>query len=62
MNSERQRFDYRVVKLKPGFLGFNEQAAQETLQQLGRDGWELVSATSTAHNYFGVVLFLRRAL
>jgi|GEM_PF-1031009 hypothetical protein len=62
MNADRQRFDYKVVKLKPGFFGFNEQGAQEMLQQLGKDGWELVSAASTAHNYFGVVLFLKRAL
>jgi hypothetical protein len=62
MATDRQRFDYKVVKVKPGFLGFNEQSTQEKLQQLGKDGWELVSAASTAHNYFGVVLFLKRPL
>ena len=61
MNADRQRFDYKVVKLKPGFLGFNEQAAQEMLQQLGREGWELVSAAA-GQNYFGFVLFFKRPL
>ena len=62
MNADRQRFDYKVVKLKPGFLGFKEQDAQETLQQLGREGWELVSATSLGQSYFGIVAILKRAL
>ncbi|HEY3519787.1 MAG TPA: DUF4177 domain-containing protein [Rhodanobacteraceae bacterium] len=62
MAADRQRFEYKVVKVKPGFFGFSEENAQEMLQQLGKDGWELVNAATTARNYFGMVLFLKRAL
>jgi hypothetical protein len=38
------RWSYQVVEVKPSFLGSTRDAAQERLQQLGMQGWELVSA------------------
>ena len=38
------RWSYQVVEVKPSFLGSTRDAAQERLQQLGLQGWELVSA------------------
>jgi len=38
------RWSYQVVEVKPSFLGSTREAAQERLQQLGLQGWELVSA------------------
>ncbi len=40
MNS---RWSYKVIELKPGFLGMKTDAAEEALNQLGLQGWELVS-------------------
>ena len=38
------RWSYQVVEVKPSFLGSTRDAAQERLQQLGLQGWELVAA------------------
>ena len=38
-----ERWTYQVVEVKPGFLGGTRDAAQEKLNQLGPQGWELVS-------------------
>jgi hypothetical protein len=37
------RWSYQVVEVKPGFLGSTRDAAQERLNQLGLQGWELVA-------------------
>jgi hypothetical protein len=37
------RWTYQVVEVKPGFLGSTRDAAQERLNQLGLQGWELVA-------------------
>ena len=36
------RWSYQVAEVKPTFLGSTRHAAQERLQQLGLQGWELV--------------------
>lgn len=51
-----------MIKVNPGFFGANPTALQQTLEQLGRDGWELVSATSPSQPYFSILLFLKRPL
>lgn len=44
MAENRPRFEYRVLRLKPGFLKglVNDETLQGALNQAGRDGWELV--------------------
>ena len=37
------RWTYKVVDLKPGFLGLKPDAVQDALNQLGAQGWELVT-------------------
>ena len=37
------RWSYKVVELKPGLLGMKADATEEALNQLGLQGWELVS-------------------
>jgi hypothetical protein len=37
------RWTYKVVDVKPSFLGFKAENIQETLNQLGTQGWELVN-------------------
>lgn len=37
------RWSYKVVELKPSFIGLKAVAVQDALNQLGAQGWELVS-------------------
>lgn len=46
MNS--RRWTYQVVELKSTFWGRTRQRLQDTLSQLGLQGWELVSAVVPA--------------
>lgn len=39
-----KRWQYKVVDLKPGFLGIKREQVEETLAALGQQGWELVTA------------------
>lgn len=55
------RWSYQVVDVKPGFLGSTRDAAQERLQQLGLQGWELVSAIQS-QRFAPVQLYLKRSL
>lgn len=55
------RWTYQVVEVKPTFLGSTRQAAQERLNQLGMQGWELVAAVQT-HTFRPVHLYLKKAL
>ena len=53
------RWSYQVVEVKPGFLGSTRDAVQERLQQLGMQGWELVSAIQP-QRFAPVQLYLKK--
>jgi len=55
------RWSYQVVEVKPSFLGSTRDAAQEKLQQLGLQGWELVSAIQP-QRFAPVQLYLKKPL
>jgi len=55
------RWSYQVVEVKPSFLGSTRDAAQERLQQLGLQGWELVSAIQP-QRFAPVQLYLKKAM
>ena len=55
------RWSYQVVVVKPSFLGSTRDAAQERLQQLGLQGWELVSAIQP-QRFAPVQLYLKKAM
>lgn len=38
-----RRWTYNVVDIKPGFMGVKPEAVQQALNQLGAQGWELVT-------------------
>jgi hypothetical protein len=56
-----ERWSYQVVDVKPSFLGSARDAAQERLQQLGLQGWELVSAIQS-QRFAPVQLYLKKRL
>jgi uncharacterized protein DUF4177 len=55
------RWSYQVVEVKASFLGATRDAAQERLQQLGLQGWELVSAIQS-QRFAPVQLYLKKPL
>ena len=55
------RWSYQVVEVKPSFLGSTREAAQERLQQLGLQGWELVSAIQS-QRFAPVQLYLKKPM
>jgi hypothetical protein len=55
------RWGYQVVEVKPSFLGSTREAAQERLQQLGLQGWELVSAIQS-QRFAPVQLYLKKPM
>lgn len=55
-----ERWTYQVVEVKPGFLGSSREAVQERLNQLGMQGWELVSVVQS-HRFQPFQLFLKKA-
>ncbi len=59
---ENDRWTYQVIEVKPGFLGgASREVAQERLNQLGVQGWELVAVIQT-HRFQPVQLYLKKAL
>lgn len=55
------RWTYQVVEVKPSFLGSIREPAQERLNQLGLQGWELVAVVQPLR--FGPVqMFLKKPL
>ena len=56
-----ERWTYQVVEVKPNFFGSNRTRIQETLNQLGLQGWELVAA-NRAHRYEATLLYLKRPM
>lgn len=55
------RWAYQVVEVKASFLGATRAAAQERLQQLGLQGWELVSAVQP-QRFAPVQLYLKKPM
>lgn len=55
------RWTYQVVQVKPRFFGSTRDAAQEKLNQLGMQGWELVCATQS-HHLSPVQLYLKKEM
>lgn len=55
------RWSYQVVQVKPNFLGSTGAAAQERLNQLGLQGWELVAAIQS-QRFAPVQLYLKKPL
>lgn len=56
-----ERWVYQVAEVKPTFLGSTRVAAQERLNQLGLQGWELVAAIQP-QRFAPVQLYLKKAL
>ncbi|MDH5829091.1 DUF4177 domain-containing protein [Luteimonas sp. M1R5S18] len=52
-----KRWQYKIVELKPAFLGLRASVIEEKLVQLGAQGWELVSVTP---NGVAVRLYLKK--
>lgn len=56
------RWSYQVVEVKPGFFGNGaRETAQERLNQLGTQGWELVAAVQ-GQRFQPVQLYLKKAM
>jgi hypothetical protein len=55
------RWSYQVVQVKPNFLGSTAATAQERLNQLGLQGWELVAAIQS-QRFAPVQLYLKKPL
>ena len=56
-----ERWSYQVVEVKASFLGLTENNAQERLNQLGLQGWELVAAIQT-QRFRPLQLYLKKAI
>ncbi|WP_159017657.1 DUF4177 domain-containing protein [Cognatiluteimonas profundi] len=56
-----ERWSYQVVQVGPSFLGATSKAAQERLNQLGQQGWELVAAIQS-QRFAPVQLYLKKPL
>jgi hypothetical protein len=52
-----KRWLYKVVVVKPQFLGLKPEQVESTLASLGQQGWELVSVVQTGMN---VTLYLKK--
>ena len=53
------RWSYQVVEVRASFLGATRAAVQERLNQLGLQGWELVSAVQP-HQLAPMYLYLKK--
>lgn len=56
-----ERWSYQVMEIKPAFFGQVRETAQERLNQLGLQGWELVAAIQT-HPFKPLQLYLKKAM
>ena len=56
------RFEYRVIHLKPAFIGgISDDALQGALNDAGREGWALVQIVHPGNADLGMRLVLQRA-
>lgn len=51
------RWSYKVVEVKSSWLGLKPKQIEETLVQLGQQGWELVSVSPNGLN---AILYLKK--
>ncbi|MDQ3288461.1 MAG: DUF4177 domain-containing protein [Pseudomonadota bacterium] len=51
------RWSYKIVDMKATLLGLKAEAVQQTLNNLGAQGWELVNIQDVG---FNLRLFLKR--
>jgi phosphoglycolate phosphatase-like HAD superfamily hydrolase len=54
-----KRWSYKVVEMKPQWLGIKAKQLEETLAALGQQGWELVSVTTNGMN---AMLYLKKEI
>lgn len=54
-----RRYSYKVVDVKATWLDVKAQAVEDTLNQLGLQGWELVTAQQVS---MSIRLYLRKEL
>lgn len=54
-----KRWSYKVVEVKPQWLGVKPKQLEEALAVLGQQGWELVSVMTTGVN---AMLYLKKEL
>ncbi len=52
-----KRWNYKLVEVKPKWLGVKPRQIEDTLVPLGAMGWELVSVTQVALNTY---LYLKK--
>ncbi|WP_323676507.1 DUF4177 domain-containing protein [Halorubellus sp. PRR65] len=57
--STRQQWEYKVVDLSTSFLGKSVEDPEDRLNELGRDGWELVEDLSEASGNSQSLVFKR---
>lgn len=55
------RWSYQVVEIKPKLFRPMAKEVQDRLNQLGLQGWELVSATQS-HQLSPVLLYLKKEM
>jgi hypothetical protein len=56
------RFEYRVIRLKPAFVGgIVDEVLQSALNEAGREGWELAQILYAENPDLGMRLVFKRA-
>ena len=62
MTGNDTRFEYKVMRLKPAFVGgIDDDALQTALNAAGREGWELVQILYAQNPDLGMRLVFKRA-
>ena len=53
------RWNYKVIEVKPQWLGLKPKQVEDTLAPLGAMGWELVAVTQVGMNAY-LYLYLKK--